>query len=541
MKLALQVLLTTVVATAALAGCGGSDGPETVNGCVIEPSTSCASVDLSGADLSGADLSRATLSGANLEDTDLSDSNLTEANLSSAQIVGTDLSGADLTSANLTGATITGANLDGATLCGTTRTDGTVDDTSCPATTDTSTTETTETTTTAVSDAELTSLDVGDLDCGAATTGPVTVSWETSNATAVEISVDGLSPAGFGPSGSTTVVVPCDGESHQITVTPQSDAGPGQAESEEVSAQLGLQPREDGDSDDDRRHSDDLNSPQPLLEEDVRRDGRDCGELRRKDGGDRDPVTGPDGEGREADDLGDPGRHDERKRRPRQGESRAEREWQRHDEDSQQPRRRYRPRNRELFARPTRRVDAHGERARRGERVHRHAPRRPPVHDVDFAVARDRCEHDAHGDRGQHDARPFCDVLAGQDCDHGRDRALGGDDRCHDPDLPDAKGRIREQEADDVPGPGENEKGDRALVEPVRPALERRPRHDDAEPGEEHPREHGRRADHARCSRRGERRHGERDGCTEPAQDRDHRTAVTERLGTSPRFARLER
>jgi Pentapeptide repeats (8 copies) len=233
-KLALQVLLATVVATAALAGCGGSDGPETVNGCVIEPSTSCASVDLSGADLSGADLSRATLSGANLEDTDLSDSNLTEANLSSAQIVGTDLSGADLTSANLTGATITGANLDGATLCRTTRTDGTVDDTSCPATT--TGTETTETSTTAVSDAELTSLDVGDLDCGAAATGPVTVSWETSNTTAVEIAVDGLSPAGFGPSGSTTVVVPCDGESHQITVTPQSDAGPGQAESEEVSS-----------------------------------------------------------------------------------------------------------------------------------------------------------------------------------------------------------------------------------------------------------------------------------------------------------------
>ena len=101
-------VLTTACATVLLAGCGGSDGPETVNGCVIEPSTSCASADLSGADLSGADLSRATLSGANLEGTNLSDANLTEANLAGAQIVDTDLSGADLTSSNLTDATISG-------------------------------------------------------------------------------------------------------------------------------------------------------------------------------------------------------------------------------------------------------------------------------------------------------------------------------------------------------------------------------------------------------------------------------------------------
>lgn len=230
MRLALHWTVTALVAAAVLAGCGGSDGPETVNGCVIEPSTGCANIDLSGADLEGADLSGATLSGTNLEGTNLSGANLTEADLSGAQIVDADLSDADLTRANLTGATITGTNLDGATLCGTTRTDGTIDDTSCPASTDT-----TETTTTTAAAAEVTSFDVGDLSCGGATTAPVTVSWETENATAVEIAVDTGTPAGFGPAGSTDVVVPCDDASHTVTITPRSDSGLGEPETEDVS------------------------------------------------------------------------------------------------------------------------------------------------------------------------------------------------------------------------------------------------------------------------------------------------------------------
>jgi len=226
-------IATMVAATALVAGCGGgSDVPDSVNGCAIEPSTSCPNADLSGADLEGADLSRATLTGANLSATNLSGANLTEADLSGAQIVGANLSDADLTSANLTGADISGTNLDGATLCGTTRTDGTVDDTSCP-----SSTETTDTTTpTTASSAEVTSFDVGDLSCGAATTAPVTVSWETENATAVEIAVDSVTPAGFGPAGSTSVVVPCDGASHLITITPRNDSGAGEPESKELSS-----------------------------------------------------------------------------------------------------------------------------------------------------------------------------------------------------------------------------------------------------------------------------------------------------------------
>jgi len=140
-------------------------------------------------------------------------------------------------SANLTGATITGTNLDGATLCGTSRTDGTIYDTSCPASTDTDETDTDETeTTTEASEAEVTSFELSELDCGSATTGPVTVTWETENATAVEIAVDTASPSGQGPSGSTTVVVACDGEPHAITITPQSDAGPGVPKTEEVSS-----------------------------------------------------------------------------------------------------------------------------------------------------------------------------------------------------------------------------------------------------------------------------------------------------------------
>jgi len=228
-------VLVAAVSSVLVAGCGGSGSSQTVNGCHIEAGTSCSGANLSGADLSGADLSRADLTGANLDGTNLSDADLSEANLSNAHMQATNLSGADLTSANLTGATISDTDLEGATLCGTTRTDGTTDDSDCPASTETTDTETTESTTTEAGAAEVTSFDVGDLKCGAATTAPVAVTWTTTNATAVEIAVDAFSPKGFGPSGTTNVVVPCDDASHTITITPQSDAGAGAAESQDVS------------------------------------------------------------------------------------------------------------------------------------------------------------------------------------------------------------------------------------------------------------------------------------------------------------------
>jgi hypothetical protein len=62
----------------------------------------------------------------------------------------------------------------------------------------------------------------------------VTVTWTTDASTAVEIAVDDGAPAGFAPDGSTDVDVPCDGGSHTVTVTPQSDAGPGSARTADV-------------------------------------------------------------------------------------------------------------------------------------------------------------------------------------------------------------------------------------------------------------------------------------------------------------------
>lgn len=56
MRLALIALLTTL----ALAGCGGSDDPDVVGGCTIQPGAQCSGADLTGADLEGADLSAAT-------------------------------------------------------------------------------------------------------------------------------------------------------------------------------------------------------------------------------------------------------------------------------------------------------------------------------------------------------------------------------------------------------------------------------------------------------------------------------------------------
>jgi len=219
----LVVLLTATAAAVLATGCGGSSGPESsVNGCEIQAGTSCSGTDLSGADLAGADLSGADLSSTNLEGTNLSGANLSEANLSGAQIVSTDLSDADLT----------GANLDGATLCGTIRTDGTTDDTSCPAST-----ETTETTETTASDAAVTSFEVGELDCSSgASTGTVTVSWTTEATTAVELSVDGQLANTAAPEGSADLVVPCDGATHDVSITPRSDSGSGETESQEVSS-----------------------------------------------------------------------------------------------------------------------------------------------------------------------------------------------------------------------------------------------------------------------------------------------------------------
>ena len=92
----------------------------------------------------------------------------------------------------------------------------------------------TEATTTSA--AKVTSFGVDDLRCGAAVTAPVEVTWSTEGATGVGIAVDDFSPAKAGPSGTMTITVPCDDNSHQITITPLGESGIGEAETHNISS-----------------------------------------------------------------------------------------------------------------------------------------------------------------------------------------------------------------------------------------------------------------------------------------------------------------
>ena len=99
---------------------------QTINGCVIQPFTSCPGANLSVADLANAHLNFANLNGANLTNANLSSAiltgaTLTTADLSFATLTGTDLfhtnlSFANLPEANLTRASLTQANLQNAFL-----------------------------------------------------------------------------------------------------------------------------------------------------------------------------------------------------------------------------------------------------------------------------------------------------------------------------------------------------------------------------------------------------------------------------------------
>jgi hypothetical protein len=70
------------------------------------------------------------------------------------------------------------------------------------------------------------------------TLGPpsITLSWTTERATGVDLSVDGGGVyASYGPSGSTTITVPCDGGTHTYTLT--AKAAGGQSGSQTISVQ----------------------------------------------------------------------------------------------------------------------------------------------------------------------------------------------------------------------------------------------------------------------------------------------------------------
>lgn len=141
-------VVAATIALLVLAGCGDDKkestsssttaaGARTVNGCVIQPGTSCPGAnlsnhDLQGVNLTGANLSTANLSQSNLSNANLSGANLTGANLRGVTMISTNLSSANLTDANFTGGNLDKVNLTNATHCGTIRTDGTTDNTSCP-------------------------------------------------------------------------------------------------------------------------------------------------------------------------------------------------------------------------------------------------------------------------------------------------------------------------------------------------------------------------------------------------------------------------
>jgi hypothetical protein len=88
---------------------------------------------------------------------------------------------------------------------------------------------------TTASAAKVTSLEVGELRCGGAPSAPVDVTWTTEGATAVEVQVDGFPSAPGGPSGTKTVVVACDGNTHEIFVTPRDAGSFGETETKEIS------------------------------------------------------------------------------------------------------------------------------------------------------------------------------------------------------------------------------------------------------------------------------------------------------------------
>jgi uncharacterized protein YjbI with pentapeptide repeats len=97
------------------------DSATVINGCVIQPQTSCPGLfalnaNLSGAYLMGANLSGAFLGLANLTGAGLTSANLTGANLTEANLTGAVLADGTLSNAILNFANFTGANLEGAIL-----------------------------------------------------------------------------------------------------------------------------------------------------------------------------------------------------------------------------------------------------------------------------------------------------------------------------------------------------------------------------------------------------------------------------------------
>lgn len=69
---------------------------------------------------------------------------------------------------------------------------------------------------------------LGDVSCPSGPSVDVAASWTTTDADAISFSVDGQplpAAAGFAPSGSGEVPVPCDGRAHKVTLTASGQGG----------------------------------------------------------------------------------------------------------------------------------------------------------------------------------------------------------------------------------------------------------------------------------------------------------------------------
>ncbi|MHA6782611.1 hypothetical protein ACVGOW_16700 [Pseudonocardia saturnea] len=66
------------------------------------------------------------------------------------------------------------------------------------------------------------------MSCASGASVDVAASWTTRDADAISFSVDGQplpAAAGFDPSGSGDVPIPCDGRSHKVTLTASGQGG----------------------------------------------------------------------------------------------------------------------------------------------------------------------------------------------------------------------------------------------------------------------------------------------------------------------------
>src|SRR4051794_15261135 len=139
----------------------------------------------------------------------------------------------------------------------------------------------------------------------------------------------------------------------------------------------GLEHAQHRDAEEDRRHAEHLMAPEPLVEDEVRRQRRDGGELRRQHGGDRDVVLRAGRVRREADHLAQPRDDHQRRGGSRQRQAADHEQRQRDHQHAREPGRQHDPRGGERPAQVPDPVEAHAERERGADAAQRREPRPP--------------------------------------------------------------------------------------------------------------------------------------------------------------------